>query len=253
MTGATLARGDTYARVMQQWFVDAQRQPVNLATIRGGDGNAIADVWRLVEDDNGTVLRYRWARAGRPLSSFEVERALLTASGGPVPPEHAPTVSPTLAPATPTYPRFLDYTDSVLYSVDLAADAVAPLADPTGRLVTSIEVDGAVNRLVTSGAGPLAAHFYAIDGYWFPPGPAAVLGGGAQSEVAAASRLVIAVDGAFVAEVDGPTVTDGDAGWQDFVSGAHNIVANMRVGFVSAAALAAPVNFVLSARTSWST
>lgn len=78
---------------MRVWYVDESRTPVDLGTIRDGDGLATATVRRIVEQPDGSLLTFAWARAGRPLWQGRLDQATREVSGDAVPAEPVPSAT----------------------------------------------------------------------------------------------------------------------------------------------------------------
>lgn len=68
------------------WYVDENRDPVDLDAVRGEDGLATLDVW-LVVLSGGIPLRMRWVREGYPIRQYDVDEAKRRVSEEPVPEE----------------------------------------------------------------------------------------------------------------------------------------------------------------------
>src|SRR3954449_2753903 len=74
----------------REWYIDANRQSVNLATIRGGNGKATATVYRVVEQPGGALLRSQWARSGADLPTEYVTQAQAVVTTDPLPTDPVP-------------------------------------------------------------------------------------------------------------------------------------------------------------------
>lgn len=117
----------------REWYVDANRQPVNLSTVRGGNGKATATVYRLVEQPGGALLRSQWARSGADLSTYEVSQAQAAVSTDPLPTETVPESS--LGPPTvPVDPSALTVGEATMPRSQISATNVALPAASSVRL-----------------------------------------------------------------------------------------------------------------------
>lgn len=75
------------------WYVDSDGDPIDLDTIRDGDGRASADVTRVVQNPDGSLTRTKWAREGTPLRPIEVEVAQRDVSDDDLPDEDDDTAT----------------------------------------------------------------------------------------------------------------------------------------------------------------
>lgn len=86
----------------REWYVDNNRQVVNLSAIRdSATGKATATVHRIVEQRDGSLLRSLWARSGADLSTYAVTQAQAASTTDPLPADPVPgsTLGPPTVPA----------------------------------------------------------------------------------------------------------------------------------------------------------
>lgn len=145
-----------------EWYIDVDRQIVDLSTVRSPQGFATKDVWRLVQRDDGSLLTTRWTRTGAPLRPYDVQQAQYRASSDPVPTDRVPPPAPAPSPSGASSAATADLVKllrleqngaaslrraaaALVAEVTDAAQVVEDWADLTGVAANGVQVAG--NRL----------------------------------------------------------------------------------------------------------